>query len=235
MSRAALLGAFALSLAASARAEVLKPDVVDAANLHVVGRGFEAVLTDLLGGNDVLAGGCRLETVRAEGTWILAGWQCDKAKAVRGFLQHPSVGGSAEFETERFKVKRAGTAPWPPGLGAALEARIRAREAKFEWTTPTQGSKVAPGTFQQEQAAPGTVASEQSHGIVDEPKGQPLVNHRDGMDPNDRHGKAPRKKVPVTYVVLTLLGVGGAVRWLSRRSKAARAATLPEPPPPSAE
>ena len=77
---------------------------------------------------------------------------------------------------------------------------------------------------------------------MDEPSSPPLITHVDGVDPDDRRGKTPRKKIPVTYVVLTLLVVGGTVRWLSRRAKASSkhrpAALAPppaEPPPPPAE
>jgi hypothetical protein len=222
VTRLVLAVPLALVLAAApARAQSSnKPDVVDETMSFVVPPGLEAVLTDMLGGDDALPGGCRLVSARALSTWIRAGWQCDGGLQPGAFLQHPSVGGDAVFETPKFKVKRAGNAAWPQAFGGALEVRLKARGDKFEWQAPTKNAVVPPGTFKAPPIPEGTVGTQAPAGLMNAPGESGWVPPK------------PKVKIVWTYVVLGILGaawlVSVAVRW--RRAIRARAAAREKAP-----
>ena len=100
----------------------------------VIQPGHEELLLDMLGGKDVLPGGCALTEGKVEGGIVKATYKCGTGEAVIE-LRHPQASGAGAEKTTKFALKVAsGSAP--DGFMDALLTRIRAREGDFQWFEP---------------------------------------------------------------------------------------------------
>jgi hypothetical protein len=97
----------------------------------VVPAGQEELLADMLGKGATLPGGCQLADGRVEYATVTAKYTCPNGEVVFE-LSHPSRAGGGAMETDRFALTPKSGSP-PPELAPELVARIRAREAGFEW------------------------------------------------------------------------------------------------------
>jgi hypothetical protein len=196
-----------LAMASTAlAADRLRPDVVDETLSFVVPPNLEKVISDMLGGDDLLPGACRLHAARAEGSWIRAQWECGADKTLIGaFLQHPSVGGVVVFETDRLKVKQAEPRAWPAGFAQALQSRLAAKGSAFEWQATTR-IEIPPGTFPAPAIPPGTEDDGSSRPSPAEAGGVPWYG-----------------RVQWTYVVLGLVASWWMFTRVRRWREAARA------------
>jgi hypothetical protein len=114
------------------------------AAVRAIPPGQETLVDDMLGGQDALPGACRLQTASIDRDRIVARYAC-AAGAVTVELTDPDVPSNAASRTAQFAVLPR-DAP-PAGFLAALEARIRAREAGFIWQrldAPSPGLAPAP-------------------------------------------------------------------------------------------
>lgn len=97
----------------------------------VVPAGREELLADMLGRGASLPGGCQFKSGEVEYSLVKGVYACPAGEVVVE-LMHPSEVPPSAATTDRFAltVSRGGA---PDGLVDALVARIRAREAEFEW------------------------------------------------------------------------------------------------------
>jgi hypothetical protein len=93
--------------------------------------GREELLGAMLGRDTTLAEGCSWAGGDVDRTLIRSKYQCKTGDVVVE-LSHPSKAPAGTVQTERFAVTLLSGSP-PPQLMDALVARIRAREAEFEW------------------------------------------------------------------------------------------------------
>ncbi|MBN1771471.1 MAG: hypothetical protein JXB32_09430 [Deltaproteobacteria bacterium] len=119
--------------------------------------GQETLVQELLGGDASLPGGCRLRGAAIEPDRIVARYAC-AAGAVVVELLDPESAGDVARRTAQFAVRPRGTPP--PGLLAALEARLRAGEAGFLWqrldAPPSDGSSASPPAAGERPSRRGT-------------------------------------------------------------------------------
>jgi len=111
------------------------PVRVDAGETALVGepvipKGYEDLAAELLGRGEQIAGVCKL-TGGAIDHAIHGVYQCGDNRVVIELI-HPSKALPSAVRTERFAVTVQGSPP--PGFLDALVARVRAREAPFQWT-----------------------------------------------------------------------------------------------------
>jgi hypothetical protein len=96
--------------------------------------GQEQILSDLLGGGEVLDGGCRLQGAEIQKVFVLARYRCDGAdREAEIELRHPAYAAGATLTTAKFAIVAHGPATAPAGFLEALARRIRAREQRFHW------------------------------------------------------------------------------------------------------
>jgi hypothetical protein len=125
VARAAFVCVALLVPALAARAEALGN--VEA----VIPAGQDELLAQMLGRAETLPGECRFAGGGAERGVIRATYSCPSGEIVFE-LRHPDAAPGAPFHTVRFAITPTRGTP-PPGFADALLARIRAREAAFEW------------------------------------------------------------------------------------------------------
>jgi hypothetical protein len=97
----------------------------------VVPPGQEDLLAEMLGKGATLPEGCKLTDGRVEHSTVEATYSCPAGEVVFE-LSHPSRAGGAATRTDRFGLTLRSGSP-PQGLAPALAARIRSKEAAFEW------------------------------------------------------------------------------------------------------
>jgi hypothetical protein len=97
----------------------------------VIPRGHEALIGEMLGGEEKIGGGCKLDEGRVDRRTVRATYKCESGDVVLE-LHHPDDAPSGSLTTERFAVVVASGSP-PQALLADVASRIRAREARFEW------------------------------------------------------------------------------------------------------
>lgn len=110
------------------------PPEVDAARQnerYAIKPGTESLLGDMLGRGESLAGNCTLSDGKIARTSVLATYTCGEAHVVLQ-LVHPASAPSGGVRTERFAISVQSGTP-PEGFVEAVAAKIRAREAGFEW------------------------------------------------------------------------------------------------------
>ena len=128
---APLLAVLAMAVVASA-----EPVVVDAARQsekYGIQPGAESLFADMLGGDQTLPGGCKLDDGQIERISVLATYTCGGGEQVVLQLVHPETAPPGGIRTERFALSvKSGAAP--AGLVEAVAERIRARESAFAGT-----------------------------------------------------------------------------------------------------
>lgn len=97
----------------------------------VIPPGQEPLLADMLGKGASLPGDCAWAGATVEQTRVVSWYTCAGAR-VEVELRHPADAPPGATRTDRFAVRARGASS-PPGLVDALAARIRAREAEFQW------------------------------------------------------------------------------------------------------
>ena len=108
-----------------------------------IGPGQEDLLAEMLGKGSALPGGCAWTGASVERARVVSSYGCADAR-VEIELRHPGDAvEAADARTESFALRvHAGAAP--PGLVAAIEARVRVGEAAFHWLTPGEVEGRAP-------------------------------------------------------------------------------------------
>src|SRR5690348_318394 len=96
----------------------------------VIPKGYEDLAAELLGRGEQVAGVCKL-TGGAIDHAIRGVYQCGENRVVIELI-HPSKAPPSAIRTERFALTVQGSPP--PEFLDALVARVRAREAPFQWT-----------------------------------------------------------------------------------------------------
>lgn len=97
----------------------------------VIPAGQEELLGEMLGQKATLPDGCQLVKGDVEYRVVKALYKCP-AGEVAIELSHPTRAAPAATRTDRFAITVQSGSP-PDRLIPALEARIRSREATFEW------------------------------------------------------------------------------------------------------
>jgi hypothetical protein len=98
---------------------------------HVIAPGQGSFIRDMVGGGDVLPGGCRVDRVTVGRYRIDATYGCADGVRATLWLRHVESTGSADALAGRFALGVRGEAP--AGLVDAVAARVTAREAGFAW------------------------------------------------------------------------------------------------------
>ena len=98
---------------------------------HVVAPGQEDFIRTMVGGGDVLPGGCRVDEVVVGRYRIDVTYGCAGGLRTTVWLRHFENTGSADAIAGRFALGVRGEAP--AGLVDAIAARVTAREAGFAW------------------------------------------------------------------------------------------------------
>lgn len=106
----------------------------------VFAKGQDEFLASMLGIREVLPGECRFSGGNAEGPSLRATYDCSTGSVTIVFRHPAATEGGRRTEKFAFEVTE-GTAP--EGLLDALEARVREREAKFEWLEPRENDPSA--------------------------------------------------------------------------------------------
>lgn len=106
--------------------------VAEAATAPVIAPGQEEMLAAMVGKGAQLPGDCKLTGGEVAYDTVKATYACPGGEVVLE-LTHPTKAGSGATRTERFALQVRSGSP-PPGLPAAIETLIRAREGTFEWT-----------------------------------------------------------------------------------------------------
>lgn len=101
----------------------------------VIPPGREELLAEMLGRGATVLAGCSFAGGQADGAAIRATYRCGEGDVVFE-LRHPSRAPASAPQTSRFALMVASGSP-PAALTEALQARIRAREAAFEWVWPS--------------------------------------------------------------------------------------------------
>jgi hypothetical protein len=99
---------------------------------YVLPASAEPLLSDMLGNEQALPGGCTFSNGSIERTFVLATYACGDGQVVLQLL-HPEVAPRGGVRTQRFALTVKSGTP-PAGFVEAIGDRIRAREAAFEWT-----------------------------------------------------------------------------------------------------
>lgn len=102
------------------------------ANDHVIAEGQEAFIHTMVGGGDVLPGGCRVEEVTVGRRHIDVTYGCDGGQRASVWLRHVEDTGNPGATAGRFALGVQGAVPG--GLLEAVTARVSDREAGFTWT-----------------------------------------------------------------------------------------------------
>jgi hypothetical protein len=123
-------GAIQIVLAFTLALGALLPRGADAQDVFTISPGHEATFLAMTGGSDRLPGGCSLEGTSIDRVLARARYRCDAGTA-EIVLRHPSTSDAAR-RTTSFAIEPSSDAP--PALVDAIEARIRAQEAGFEWS-----------------------------------------------------------------------------------------------------
>ena len=97
----------------------------------VIPPGQENLIAELVGCGETLPGDCKLTAGQVERISVRATYACSSGEVVYD-LRHPSAAPANSTATSRFAVVLVSGTP-PPGFADALVARIRAREATFQW------------------------------------------------------------------------------------------------------
>lgn len=131
-----LLRAMALVLTVSASSLAYGGE--DSRGLAVIPPGYESLLADMLGRGEELPGACSFTGASADRTLVRGRYSCASGEVVLE-LRHVDAAPPGAATTNRFAlVVSEGSAPGE--LTKALELRVRAREADFEWSwTPLPG------------------------------------------------------------------------------------------------
>ena len=98
----------------------------------VIPAGREALLTLMLGGTDVLPGGCRLSGIRVDATSASAEYGCDGGARASVRLVHPSAAPSPSVLTTQFAIVPGVSGAAAPLL-KAVEDRVRREESSWQW------------------------------------------------------------------------------------------------------
>ena len=98
----------------------------------IIAAGQDELLAEMLGRGQTLAGECVFAGGQADGRAIHVTYECAGRKVVLE-LQHPSRVSNPEARTAQFAITLQSGLP-PDGFLAALAARVRSREDRFEWT-----------------------------------------------------------------------------------------------------
>lgn len=106
---------------------------IDAAG-PVIPPGQEELLVEMLGRSAALPDDCALTEGRTERRVVHAHYACGLGEVVLQ-LSHPGQAADGATRTEQFALT-VYSGSVPPGLLAAVAARVRAREADFEWLWP---------------------------------------------------------------------------------------------------
>jgi hypothetical protein len=85
----------------------------------------------MLGRGATLPGDCQFASGQINGPVVFGTYTCSGGQVVFE-LRHPNGAVHAATQTEKFAVVLQSGSP-PAGLADALMARIRSREAEFEW------------------------------------------------------------------------------------------------------
>ncbi len=110
----------------------------DSRGLAVIPPGYEVVLADMLGRGEHLPGACSFTGASIDRTLIRSAYSCGSGAVVYE-LRHVREAPPDATVTDKFSLIVAEGAP-PQELAKALEARVRAGEAEFEWSwTPLPG------------------------------------------------------------------------------------------------
>src|SRR5207244_1016996 len=109
---------------------------------EVVGPGQEELLADILGRGAALPGKCTLAAGQIAGGVIAATYNCSGGEVVVE-LRHPAKAPAGARRTSRFAIVVRSGSP-ARGLLDALAARIRSREAAFQWTHVVPAPSPAP-------------------------------------------------------------------------------------------
>ena len=107
---------------------------VQAADDPVIGPGQDELLATMLGRGETLADGCTLTNGLAESRTVRATYACPWGAVVL-VLRHADRGAATSVQTDQFAIEIEEGSP-PDTVVAALAARVRAREADFEWSPP---------------------------------------------------------------------------------------------------
>jgi hypothetical protein len=116
---------------------------VDARAASVIRPGQERVVAAMLATGETLPGGCTLAGALVERQLITARFTCDGAAERVVELRHRDEVPDPAATTAQFALTSPDAA-LPPGFLAALEARVRANEARFSWSTPATPTGAAP-------------------------------------------------------------------------------------------
>lgn len=111
---------------------VLLRGSVAQANDHVIAQGQESFIRAMVGGSDVLPGGCRVDEVTVGRRHIDVAYGCEGGQRVSVWFRHVEDTGNAGAIAGRFALGVQGESP--AGLVDAIAARVSAREAGFTWT-----------------------------------------------------------------------------------------------------
>jgi hypothetical protein len=129
------------------------PARADDAFVKVIPPGAEALIGDMLGGNDQLAGGCVLDGASIERTRIVATYACAGRKVTLA-LHHPNDPAAAApvARSKQFALVAKDDAPKP--LADDVAARIAAREGAFRWVSAEQPGQHGPAPTGDHARAP---------------------------------------------------------------------------------
>jgi hypothetical protein len=100
----------------------------------IIPSGREAMVAEMLGTGEAVADRCQFTDGQIEPTMIRAVYRCGADDVVVA-LRHPSKTTADAIRTDRFAISVVSGSP-PGALLPSLAARIRAREARFEWRWP---------------------------------------------------------------------------------------------------
>jgi hypothetical protein len=109
---------------------IISPTLAAAAERHVIPPGQDELVAHMLGGGEVLAGGCRLRDARIEEDHIAVSYDCDAGPA-KIELDHPESAVPGAITTARFALVAKGDGE--DALLQALAARLRESETSFVW------------------------------------------------------------------------------------------------------
>ncbi len=106
-------------------------DEITADGAAVIVPGKEALLAEMLGGGETLAGECKFMGGKIERALVRGTYKCAAGEVVLE-LRHPSRATAPAATTSAFAITVLSGTP-PPALVSEVAARIRARESDFAW------------------------------------------------------------------------------------------------------
>lgn len=129
-----------MALAAPARGDGAGPPPTGAVGraVYAIAPGSEALITAMLGGDDVLPGGCRWSGAEVKQSFVVGHYQCATAGQVDLELHHPSEASEAAVRTAHLAIVRSAGNPAPQRLIDAVAERVRARESAWRWVEVSQ-------------------------------------------------------------------------------------------------